>query len=342
MQMDASALYADAMYADTERQDESDLVLDALAKVLDPVTAQARDVLLQQARAIAQLSMRLDKSFSAAIRLLFGVEGHVVITGLGKSGHVGRKMAATLASTGTPSFFVHSGEALHGDLGMVTDRDAVILISYSGETREVVELLPHLQARGVPTIALVGRMTSTLGRQADVTLDVSVEREVCPNNLAPTSSTLATLAMGDALAVSLMKLRGFRQDDFARLHPGGSVGRRATRVRQRAVTEGVSVLKPNTPMRDALVDLASSAYAMTLVCEGSSLLGVLTADDVRGIDPEALDQPVRDFMNERPPVIEAASFVDVADRRIDQDGLRALVVVGAGGEVLGLYPRAKG
>lgn len=328
MQMDASA----------PRQD-SDVVLDALANVLDPLTAQAREVLLQQARSIAQLSMRLDESFSSAIRLLFGVEGHVVISGLGKSGHVGRKIAATLASTGTPSFFVHSGEALHGDLGMVTERDAVILISYSGETREVIEMLPHLQSRGIPTIALVGKMASTLARKVDVALDVSVDREVCPNNLAPTSSTLAALAMGDALAVSLMKLRGFRQDDFARFHPGGSVGRKATRVSHCAVTEGVSVLKPNAPLRDALIDLASSRYPMTLVCEGNSLLGVLTPDDVRGSDPDDLMKPVREFMNERPPVVSARTAVETADRKVEQENVRALVVVADSGEVLGLYPR---
>lgn len=344
MQMDApapgrkAASYGGSEATSPEPRSGEEM-LDALAHALDPVTAQARDVLLQQARSIAQLSMRLDKSFSSAIRILLGVEGHVVISGLGKSGHVGRKIAATLASTGTPSFFIHSGEALHGDLGMVTERDAVVLISYSGETREVIEMLPHLKARGIPTIGLVGKMTSTLARQVDVALDVAVDREVCPNNLAPTSSTLATLAMGDALAVSLMKLRDFRQDDFARFHPGGSVGRKATRVSQLAVTEGVSVLKPNAPLRDALLDLASSAYPMTLVCEGNSLLGVLTPDDVRGSDPEDLLSPVREFMNRRPPVISSRAFVADAERRLEQECVTALVVVAESGEVLGLYPR---
>ncbi|MGE0791125.1 MAG: SIS domain-containing protein [Sandaracinaceae bacterium] len=333
MQMDASAPPV------ISRPQEPTRVLDALTDVLNPLTVQAREVLLEQARSIAQLSMRLDASFTSAIRLLFGIEGHVVIAGLGKSGHVGKKIAATLASTGTPSFFLHATEALHGDLGMVTERDAVVLISYSGETREVVELVPHLKARGVPTLALVGKMTSTLAREVDIALDVSVDREVCPNNLAPTSSTLVTLAMGDVLAVSLMKLRGFQQDDFARLHPGGSVGKRSTRVSSLAVTEGVSVLKPNAPLRDALIDLASSRYPMTLICEGDSLLGVLTADDVRGTNPDDLMRPVRDVMNTEPPVIASRAFVEAADRRLEQDGGPALVVVADNGEVLGLYPR---
>lgn len=346
MQMDApapgrkAASYGSAE-ATSQEPRSGDQVLDALSHALDPVTAQAREVLLQQARSIAQLSVRLDKSFSTAIRILLQVEGHIVISGLGKSGHVGRKIAATLASTGAPSFFIHSGEALHGDLGMVTERDAVVLISYSGETREVIEMLPHLKARGIPTIALVGKMTSTLARQVDVALDVAVDREVCPNNLAPTSSTLVTLALGDALAVSLMSLRGFRKDDFARLHPGGSVGRRSTRVRQCSVTEGVSVLKPNTRLQDALIDLAANRHAMVLVCEGSSLLGVLTADDVRKTKPEDLGRPVRELMNENPPVVDGSTFVAAAEARLDAEDLRALVVVGDSGEVLGLYPRRK-
>ena len=164
-------------------------VLDPLARVLDPLVSQAREALQQQARAISQVGTRLDERFTRAVRMLHGLEGHVVVTGLGKSGHIGRKIAATLASTGTPSFFVHSAEALHGDLGMVTERDVVILISYSGETREVVQLLPFLQERGIRTIALAGALDSTLGRSVDVALDVSVEREICPNDLCRSPRT---------------------------------------------------------------------------------------------------------------------------------------------------------
>lgn len=322
--------------------DSNVFVLDTLGQVLDPVTTQAQECLQQQARAIAELGARLDGSFAEAIRLLVSVEGHVVVTGLGKSGLVGRKVASTLASTGTPSFFVHSGEAAHGDLGMITDKDAVVLISYSGETTEVVGLLPHLRARGIPTLALVGKLDSTLASEVDVALDVSVDREVCPNNLAPTSSTLATLAMGDTLAVSLMKLRGFHEDDFARLHPGGSMGRRLARVGQAAVREGVPVLRPDATLRDALLELAASDLPMALVCEGRTLLGVLTPEDVRGTSPESFEGPVGAVMSRTPPVIQPQALIVEADRKLEAEGLLALVVVDTSGEVHGVYPRRRG
>lgn len=329
------------MDATARRHDSNVFVLDTLANVLDPLTSQARECLRQQASAIANLSVRLDESFAHAIRLLYSVRGHVVITGLGKSGLVGRKIAATLASTGTPSFFVHSGEALHGDLGMITDDDAVVLISYSGETREVTAMVPHLRSRGIPTVAMVGKTESTLGTGVDVCLDVSVDREVCPNNLAPTSSTLATLAMGDTLAVALMRLRGFHEEDFARLHPSGSLGRKLTRVGDAVVREGVTVLSPDTPVRESLLTLASSELPLALVCDGTTLLGVLTSDDVRAAGSECLEEPVSEVMNAAPPVIEPGVLIAEADRRMDRDGHDALVVVDGTGEVCGVYARRR-
>lgn len=328
----------EATCQDVKSHDSNVFVLDTLPNAIDPVTSQARECLRQQAASIAKLSARLDETFARSVRLLLGIDGHVVITGLGKSGLVGRKIAATLASTGTPSFFVHSGEAFHGDLGMITDDDAVILISYSGETSEVTALLPHLRARGIPTIALVGKLDSTLARGVDVALDVSVDREVCPNNLAPTSSTLATLALGDTLAVALMKLRGFHAGDFAKLHPGGSVGLLLKRVGDCVVREGISILTPESLVRDGLLALASSQYSIALVCDGSTLLGVLTPDDIREGGATALDRPVMDVMS-RPPVIEPSVFLTEAGRRMDRDGVQALVVVDANGEVRGVLPR---
>lgn len=330
------------MDATARRHDSNVFVLDTLANVLDPLTNQARECLRQQAAAIAKLSVRLDESFARAIRLLYSIRGHVVITGLGKSGLVGRKIAATMASTGTPSFFVHSAEAMHGDLGMITDDDAVILISYSGETEEVARMIPHLKDRGIPTIALVGVMDSTLARTVDVALDISVDREVCPNNLAPTSSTLATLAMGDTLAVAMMRLRGFHQDDFAQLHPGGSVGRRLARVADAVEREGVPVLTPDTTVRESLLTLASSALSMALVCDGTTLLGVLTSDDIRKAADASLDGPVRQVMNTAPPVVEPTVLIAEAERRMDREALDALVVVDARGEVCGVFPRRRG
>ena len=330
------------MDATARRHDSNVFVLDTLANVLDPLTKQARECLRQQAAAIAKLSVRLDESFARAIRVLYSVRGHVVITGLGKSGLVGRKIAATMASTGTPSFFVHSAEAMHGDLGMITDDDAVILISYSGETAEVARMIPHLQQRGIPTIAMVGAMDSTLARTADVALDVSVDREVCPNNLAPTSSTLATLAMGDTLAVAMMRLRGFHQDDFAQLHPGGSVGRRLARVGDEVEREGVPVLDPEATLRESLLTLAGSKLSMALVCDGTTLLGALTSEDVRRATDADMDAPVREVMNQTPPVVEPSVFISEAERRMDREALDALVVVDATGEVCGVFPRRRG
>ena len=319
------------------RHDSNVYVLDPLANVLDSVTVQAREGLRQQARAIAELGARLDQTFAEVIRLLYGLSGHVVITGLGKSGHVGRKIAATLASTGTPSFFVHSGEALHGDLGMITEGDAVVMISYSGETSEVTQLLPHLARRGVPTVALVGKLDSTLARNADVALDVAVENEICPNNLAPTSSTLATLAMGDAMAVALMKLRGFQKEDFAQLHPGGSIGRRLMRVGESVLRDGVTVLTPTTLVRECLLTLAGSDLPLALVCEGSTLLGVMTSDDVRRAGADAMDLPVSEVMNASPPVTGPGTFIADAEHRMAREGLLSLVVVDVSGEVQGIF-----
>jgi len=320
-----------------KRHDSNIYVLDPLANVLDSVTVQAREGLQQQARAIAELSGRLDQSFAEVIRLLFRLNGHVVITGLGKSGHVGRKIAATLASTGTPSFFVHSGEALHGDLGMITEGDAVVMISYSGETSEVTQLLPHLARRGIPTIALVGKLDSTLARGADVAIDVAVDHEICPNNLAPTSSTLATLAMGDALAVALMKVRGFQKEDFAQLHPGGTLGRRLMRVGEAVLREGVTVIDPTTTVHECLLSLAGSDLPLALVCEGSTLRGVMTSEDVRRAGSENINAPVSEVMNATPPVVGPGVFITEAERRMEQEGHDSLVVVDVSGEVQGVF-----
>lgn len=196
-----------------------------------PALAQARRVIAMEIDALSAMSARLGPEFERAVDLLMRCPRRVIVCGMGKSGHIGRKIAATMASTGTAAFFVHPGEAFHGDLGMILPEDVVLLISNSGETDELVRLLPFLQQQGNPLVAMTGRADSTIGRAADVVLDIGVECEACSNNLAPTSSTTATLVMGDALAVTLSVLKGFRPEDFARFHPGGSLGRRLlTRV----------------------------------------------------------------------------------------------------------------
>lgn len=328
------------MDATARRHDSNVLVLPTGA--VDPLASQARDCLRQLAATIGQLSARVDERFGQAVRLLYSIDGHVVVTGLGKSGLVGRKIAATLASTGTPSFFVHSAEAMHGDLGMITDDDAVLLISYSGETPEVVSLLPHLKRRGIPMVALVGNDDSSLGRGVDVALDVSVDGEVDPNNLAPTSSTLAALAMGDALAVSLTKLRGFHEEDFARLHPGGSLGRRLMRVGDLVVREGVTVVSPETPVSECILMLARSALPLALVHEGPQLVGVVTAREIEAAlrgSPEQLVAPVRELMNASPATVDPGVLARDAERRMQRDALDALLVVDGTGEVHGVFAR---
>jgi arabinose-5-phosphate isomerase len=307
--------------------------------VLDPFTNEARECFKQQAAAIAALASRVDRRFGQAVRALHAVSGHVVITGLGKSGHIGRKLAATFASTGTPSFFVHSAEAFHGDLGMITAHDAVILISYSGETPEVAGLLPHLKARGVPTIALVGKLDSTLGRGADIALDVSVDREVDPNGLAPTSSTLAALAMGDALAVALVRIRGFRADDFARLHPSGPLGRKAARMRE-VVTPHVE-LAPDTSVKDALFALAGSATPTAAIVSHGVLVGSIGETELRSaLERGGLDEPVGRTMCCDPLAVSADALVSEVDQTLAKLREKRAFVVDERGSVLGVYSPA--
>ncbi|MCB9604664.1 MAG: KpsF/GutQ family sugar-phosphate isomerase [Sandaracinus sp.] len=305
--------------------------------VLDPFANEARECFKQQAAAISALAGRIDRRFGQAVRALHAVSGHVIITGLGKSGHIGRKLAATFASTGTPSFFVHSSEAFHGDLGMITSHDAVILISYSGETPEVAGMLPHLKARGVPTIALVGKVDSTLGRGADMTLDVSVEREVDPNGLAPTSSTLAALAMGDALAVALVRMRGFRAEDFARLHPSGPLGRKGSRMREVAETDVVAV-GPETTVRDALFALATSPLPVAAVVSHGVLVGSIGEVELRdALNRGGLDEPVGRSMCCDPLAVSADAVVTEVEDTLEKVRASYAFIVDERGGVLGVF-----
>ena len=312
--------------------------------VLDPLARDARECFKQQAAAIAALGARIDGAFGAAVRMLYDTAGHVVVTGIGKSGLIGQKIAATLASTGTPSFFLHAAEAFHGDLGSITEHDTVILISYSGETDEVTRLIPHLQARGVQTIALSGNADSRLATGCDVFLDVAVEREVCPNNLAPTSSTLAQLAMGDALAVALIRLRGFEQHDFARLHPGGSLGRRLTgRVRDVMIPEPLPVVSRDATAKECVLALARARVPVVLVQHEDELCGLVGEAELRRAldeDDASLQMPVVRIMNTEPPVIEAGALLGVAERRMEREGHDVMVVIDVRGTVCGVLQRS--
>lgn len=250
-----------------------------------------RRVLDIEARAIEAMKPRIGDAFTAACQLCLDTVGRVIVTGMGKSGHIGSKIAATLASTGTPAFFVHPGEAGHGDLGMITPKDSVIAISNSGETVEIITILPLLKRHGLPLITMTGQSESTLGKAATVALDTSVEEEACPLNLAPTASTATALAMGDALAVALLESRGFTAEDFALSHPGGVLGRRLLLKVEDLMHTGDDIprVEPTTSLADGLIEMSRKGLGMTaVVTPDGGLAGVFTDGDLR----RTLDPPI--------------------------------------------------
>ena len=250
----------------------------------DELLALAADVLDIESRAVESLKARLNDDFVAACELCMQTPGRVVVTGMGKSGHVSNKIAATLASTGTPAFFMHPAEASHGDLGMITSQDLLLAVSLSGETREVVTILPVVKRMGARLLAMTGNPSSTIAQAADVHLDISVAEEACPLNLAPTASTTATLAMGDALAVALLKNRGFTAEDFARSHPSGSLGKRLLLRVSDVMRTGnrVPMVSADVTLRDALLEMTDKGLGMTAIVDpGNEILGVFTDGDLR-------------------------------------------------------------
>lgn len=251
---------------------------------LDQIRSLAHDVLDIEANAIRALKERIDEPFLKACELILHCKGRIVVTGMGKSGHIGGKIAATLASTGTPSFFVHPGEASHGDLGMITKDDVVIAISNSGETNELLTIIPMIKRLGVPLITMSGNSSSRMAAQSHVNLDISVAQEACPHNLAPTTSTTATLALGDTLAICLLRLRGFTADDFARSHPGGKLGRRLLLRVKDVMHDGeeTPAVASDTLLKDALVEISEKGLGFTsIVGEENTLIGVYTDGDLR-------------------------------------------------------------
>lgn len=271
----------------------------------------ARAVIELEAAAVQQLLTRLGPDFDSACNLLLQTRGRVVVVGMGKSGHIGSKIAATLASTGTPAFFVHPGEASHGDLGMITPEDSVIAISNSGETGEILTILPIIKRMGVRMIALTGGLDSSLAKQADAVLDVSVEKEACPLNLAPTSSTTVTLVMGDALAVALYRSRDFSPEDFARSHPGGQLGRRLLMYVSDVMHTGntIPVIEDKASMQDALLEMSSKGLGMTaIVNKNNEMIGIFTDGDLRRTLNEGLDlytSSITELMGKNPVTTHA-------------------------------------
>lgn len=304
--------------------------------------ASARRVLQVEADALQAVAAHVDGAFSQACRHVLACRGRVVCLGMGKSGHIARKIAATLASTGTPSFYVHPGEAGHGDLGMVTDADIVLALSNSGETDEVLMLLPVLKRQGNTLIAMTGRPGSTLARQADVHLDVSVPAEACPLALAPTSSTTAALALGDALAVALLEARGFTAHDFARSHPAGSLGRRLLLHITDVMHAGDAVPKvqADVSLSEALVEMSRKRLGITAVVDHDDhLLGLYTDGDLRrSLDDAAIDlrtTRIRDVMTTAPKTIGSDALAVEAARLMETHKINALIVVDAQRRVVG-------
>jgi len=301
---------------------------------------KAKRVLRIEADAIARLIERVDDNFDRAIDLIMNCKGRVVVTGMGKSGHIGNKIAATLASTGTPALFLHPAEGIHGDLGMVTKGDIVIALSNSGETEELSRMLPSLKRIGIKIIALTGSTDSTLAKSSDVVIDVGVKEEACPLGLAPTASTTATLAMGDALAVVLLDRRGFKEEDFACYHPGGSLGKRLLlRVRDIMHTgDSIPIVSDEALVKDAIYEISSKKMGVTAVLDASGrLLGVISDGDLRRwmertekAGENLLAKKAREIMTRDPKVIGKEALAAEAVAIMENSSITCLLIVDAG------------
>ncbi|TAM97470.1 MAG: KpsF/GutQ family sugar-phosphate isomerase [Rhodanobacteraceae bacterium] len=305
------------------------------------LVASARNVIGIESRGIEALAARIDGDFSKACGLILACPGRVVVSGMGKSGHIARKIAATLASTGTPAFFVHPGEASHGDIGMITSHDVVLLLSNSGETEEILTILPFLRRQGNALIAMTGNPKSTLARDADAHLDASVSNEACPLGLAPTASTTAALVLGDALAIALLEARGFTADDFARSHPAGALGRRLLKISDVMHTgDAIPVVRLDATLTEALMEMSRKGLGMTaIVDDAGNLQGVFTDGDLRrSLDDHGVDlraTPVSQAMSRHPKVIGPDKLAAEAAQLMEQHKIHALLVVDAKRHVVG-------
>jgi len=303
----------------------------------------AIDTLQIEADAVAALAQRVDAGFVEAVRLLLACRGRAVVMGMGKSGHIGRKLAATLASTGTPAMFVHPAEASHGDLGMITAADAVLALSNSGESQELTAILPFIKRLGVPLIAFTGRADSSLGRHADVVLDTAVAREACPHNLAPTTSTTAQLALGDALAVAVLDARGFKADDFARSHPGGALGRKLLTHVSDVMRSGADVprVAPDTGLMDLMREISAKGLGMAAVVEGDRAVGIFTDGDLRrlierhGSGSDLRTLTAREVMHPTPSTVRGDALAVEAADLMEARRITSVLVVDAEGRLVG-------
>ncbi|HXF24801.1 MAG TPA: KpsF/GutQ family sugar-phosphate isomerase [Gemmatimonadaceae bacterium] len=304
------------------------------------VAARGRRVLRLEAEAIAEAESRLGDEFVRAVEMIATARGRVIVCGVGKSGLIGRKIAATLTSTGTPAVFLHAADSIHGDLGIVGAADVAILISKSGESDELLPLLDHLKRLGVQTIAITGERESTLASHADETLDAWVREEACLHGLVPTTSTTVALALGDALAVALLEEKGFGADDFARFHPGGALGRKLlTRVRDVMLTDSLPTLPPTATVREAIVELAERRGIVMIIDEVRHVSGIMTAGDLTRLmerEMDVLRVGVSDVMNRSPRVADPDELGSAAVHRMEEHGIMAMPVVAQDGSLVGV------
>jgi arabinose-5-phosphate isomerase len=301
-------------------------------------------VLEIEARALTEVRDRIfgeGSRFEEAVRAIRACKGRVVVTGMGKSGLVCRKIAATLASTGTPALFMHPAEAVHGDLGMVVPGDVVLALSNSGETEELLRLLERIKRLGSTLVAMTGRPESTLAQQSDIHLHIGISREACPMDLAPTASTTAALAVGDALAIAVLQLRGFKEDDFAALHPAGRLGQKLLRVEE-VMHKGdqLPVVAPETPVKEAILEMSGKRLGMTTVCDADGhVLGIITDGDLRRLmerSPDPFGERAGDVMTRSPVMIDRTELAVVALRKMEESRITSLLVVSGDGRLEGV------
>ncbi|MFC1492151.1 SIS domain-containing protein [Nitrospinota bacterium] len=308
---------------------------------MDPVERGIQTLRIEAA-ALGRLPERLGRDFVRAVELIMDCKGRVVVTGMGKSGLIGQKIAATLTSVGAPSLFLHPAEGVHGDLGMVTREDVVIALSYSGETEEVLRLLPVFARLGTPFIAITGQKDSTLAKEAEAVLDVSVDEEACPMNLTPTASSTAALAMGDALAMAVLESSGFREEDFAQFHPGGALGKRLMRVRDLMVTgDKIPRVSEEAPLSEVIREMSTKGLGMTCVAgDGGELVGIITDGDLRRALERSngnLQSEAKDLMTASPRTITGDEMAAAALQMMEAGSITSLVVMeGTGGGVRGI------
>ncbi len=304
------------------------------------ILKEGKRVIEEEAEALKRLAEKLDENFVKAVELLSKTKGRVVLTGVGKSGLICKKIAATLSSTGTPAFFLHPTDAAHGDLGMVRGEDTVIAVSNSGETQELLSIISIIKSFGIPVIAITSNPKSTLARLSDIVLNLHIEKEACPLNLAPTTSTTATLALGDAIASALMKLKKFTSKDFKRLHPGGKLGIRLSKVKDlMRKGEEIPRVYPETPVKEVIYEISSKKIgATTVVDRNERIIGIITDGDLRRAFEKGFDlnSKAKEIMTENPKVIDEKLFAEEALRIMEENKITVLPVVNESGKIVGI------